>query len=544
MFFNSDNPLVVQSNGTIVIETGHKKFPIIQPMLSQMATLEKATTTTYTYKLSAYSIWSAHSQGIQVIEIINFLSEYCKYPLSQLFVENLEQLYQRSTSVFMEKKSGQCLLRFTDKFVEQTLLKDDELRGLLNKSVNDWFFSEEDRGEIKSLCVKYGYFIIDKIGYEKGQRLKSKLKAQTNLRPYQEEAVKQFFRGGNGVVVMPCGSGKTIVGLGVMEKIQEEVLIITSSQTSMKQWQREIIEKTSVQEDLIGLYSSTSKKVRPITIASYQMMIYKDQSSKEFVHLPLFEMRNWGLVIYDEVHLLPAPVFRATSFIQGKRRLGLTATLVREDGKEEEVYSLIGPKQYEVSWKGLENNGWIAKTLCKEIRVDFAEAKLTEYITSNQQQQFKIAAINPTKLNAIVKILAKHKQQPTLIIGQYLDQLREVSTQLQLPMITGKTPQSERERLYQLFRKGEIDVLVVSKVANFAVDLPDAQVAIQISGAFGSRQEEAQRVGRLLRPKKNGDDAYFYTIVTRNTKEEQFSHHRQLFMLEQGYQYEVEEWLS
>jgi DNA excision repair protein ERCC-3 len=326
--------------------------------------------------------------------------------------------------------------------------------------------------------------------------------------------------------------------------MKEEVLIITSSETSMKQWQREILEKTDVSPEKVGLYSSSLKGVKPITIASYQMMIYKDQDTKQFIHLPLFNKRNWGLIIYDEVHLLPAPVFRTTASIQGKKRLGLTATLVREDGKEEEVYSLIGPKQYEVSWKGLENNGWIAKTMCKEIRIDLSDKELQHYVVSNQQQQFKIASINPSKIEVIKKLLKKHENQPTLIIGQYLDQLVEVSEKLQLPMITGKTPQKDREILYNQFRDGKISVLVVSKVANFAVDLPDAEVAIQISGAFGSRQEEAQRVGRVLRPKKDDNEAFFYSIVTRNSKEEHCSGHRQLFMLEQGYTYEVEEWLS
>ncbi|OIJ09781.1 hypothetical protein BKP35_14945 [Anaerobacillus arseniciselenatis] len=552
MLFNYNNPLVVQQDGTIIVECNHKQFPIIQPMLSQMATLEKASLSSHTYKLSPYSIWSAQTVGIQMTEMVNFLNEYCKYPLAQKVVQFIEEHYYRSKAILMEKHEDGCILTFRDKRTAEIVLKDRKIKKLVtckDKEKNEWFFNEDNRGEIKSVCLTYGYFINDCIGYKKGERLNVQFLNDANLRPYQKEAVKHFLKegantGGNGIVVMPCGSGKTIVGLGVIEKVKEEVLIITSSETSMKQWKRELIEKTNLSADQIGLYTSSVKEVKPVTIASYQMVIYKDHDRKQFVHLPLFNERSWGLIIYDEVHLLPAPVFRTTSSIQGKRRLGLTATLVREDGKEEEAYSLIGPKQYEVAWKGLENNGWIAKTLCKEIRIDFAEEDLECYVQSNGQQQFKIASINPSKIEVIKKLLKTHRNQPTLIIGQYIDQLGEVAKELNLSMVTGKTSQKDREILYDQFRKGEISVLVVSKVANFAVDLPDAEVAIQISGAFGSRQEEAQRVGRVLRPKKNNNEAYFYSIVTRNTKEEQCSERRQLFMLEQGYTYEVEEWLS
>lgn len=552
MLFNFENPLVVQKDGTMIVEANHRQFQIIQPMLSQMATLEKATLSTYTYRISSYSIWSAKLQGIQITEIINFLNEHSKYPLAQKVVQFIEDQYNRCNSIAMEKRDEQCLLTFYDQAVAEILLNDRELSKLLiskHETNDSWIFSEINRGEIKAVCLHYGYFINDCIGYVKGEQLEVSFSNKVQLRPYQKEAVTDFYKngkktGGNGIVVMPCGSGKTIVGLGIIEKVKEEVLIITSSETSMKQWQREIIEKTSLTEMEVGLYTSTSKEVKPITITSYQMMIYKHPQTEEFIHLPLFNKRNWGLIIYDEVHLLPAPVFRTTAGIQGKRRLGLTATLVREDGKEEEVYSLIGPKQYEVAWKGLEHNGWIATTMCKEIRIDLSKQVVNQYVNSNRQEQFKLASINPLKIEVIKKLLQKHQGEPALIIGQYLDQLVKVAEELKLPMITGKTPQKEREILYEKFRLGDISVLVVSKVANFAVDLPDAQVAIQISGAYGSRQEEAQRVGRVLRPKKNNNEAYFYSVVTRNTREEQCSSRRQLFMLEQGYAYEVEEWIS
>lgn len=552
MLFNYENPLVVQKDGTIIAEVTNKKFSIIQPILAQIATLEKATLNSHTYKLSPYSIWSAYNQGIQLTDLLNFLNEYCKYPLAQSLVEFIEEQYDRVNAITMDKVEGKGVLTFKEAHIANTLLKDLNLSKWLKK-MNDtnlfYSFNEKDRGEIKFQCLFYGFPVHDLIGYETGEKLIVEITDDVKLRPYQKEAVKCFFKdgkkvGGSGVIVMPCGSGKTIVGLGIIENVQEEVLIVTSSETSMKQWQREILNKTSISKNDVGLYSSTVKEVKPITIATYQMMIYKDQETEQFIHLPLFNKRKWGLIIYDEVHLLPAPVFRTTACIQGKRRLGLTATLVREDGKEEEVFSLIGPKQYEIAWKGLENNGWIAETSCKEIRIDLSEEDSKDYVTCNGQQQFKIAATNRLKINVIKKLLEKHQGQPTLIIGQYIDQLNKVASELNLAMITGKTPQKLRESLYENFRNGKITVLVVSKVANLAVDLPDAEVAIQISGAFGSRQEEAQRVGRVLRPKKNNSEAHFYSIVTRNSKEAQFAERRQLFMLEQGYTYEVEEWLS
>lgn len=550
MFYNPKNPLVVQGNGMIIVETNHEQFRIIQPILNQIASLQKVTQSTYTYQLSSYSIWSAQKQGIQSNDMINFLQEYCKFELAQSVTKYVKEQYERALAITMDKLGDRYTVQFKTKKIASALLIDKVINRLLVKTESETKFEFQigHRGEIKTTFLKYGYFTNDRIGYCQGEKLSYQLES-VQLRPYQEEAVKKFYKsgkneGGSGLVIMPCGSGKTIVGLGVIEKVQEEVLIITSSETAIMQWKREILTKTNMTEDQVGIYTSSSKQVKPITITSYQMMIYRDLHSKQFIHLPLFNERNWGLIIYDEVHLLPAPIFRMTAEIQGKRRLGLTATLVREDGKEEEVYSLIGPKQYEVSWKGLENNNWIATTFCKEIRVDLAEEKLSKYVQSNAQHQFKLASTNPRKVDVVKKILEEHAQKPVLIIGQYLEQLNEIAIKLKVPMITGQTCQKEREILYEKFRTGEIMTLVVSKVANFAVDLPDAEVAIQISGTFGSRQEEAQRIGRVLRPKQNGSDAYFYTVVTRNTKDELCSHHRQLFMLEQGYTYEVEEWLS
>ncbi len=549
MLYDPNKPLVVQSNGVIVAEVNHDQFQIIQPILHQIASLQKVTTNAYTYQLSSYSIWSAQKLGIQFDEFINFLKEYCKFEVSQTIVQYIQDQYDRSLAVTMKKEGTLHTVRFSSTEIASILLKDKAVKKLLKRTedAKTYEFELRSRGKLKSLFLECGFFTNDEIGYYQGEPLECTLK-NVKLRPYQKEAVEKFYKygksdGGNGLVIMPCGSGKTIVGLGIIEKIKEEVLIITSNETSISQWKREIIDKTCLTEEQVGSYTSNAKQVRPITITSYQMMIYRDHS-KRFIHLPLFNERNWGLIIYDEVHLLPAPVFRMTAEIQGKRRLGLTATLIREDGKEEEAYSLVGPKQYEVSWKGLENNGWIAKTTCKEIRVDLSRELVNDFIQCNKQKQYKLASINPQKLNVVKKIIDDHKGKPILIIGQYLDQLTTISEQLNVPMITGRTTQKEREELYSHFRQGKIAILVVSKVANFAVDLPDAEVAIQISGTFGSRQEEAQRIGRVLRPKKNGNDAYFYSIVTKNTREELCSQHRQMFMLEQGYTYEVEEWTS
>lgn len=549
MLYDAKKPLVVQSNGVIIAEVNHNQFKIIQPILQQVASLQKVTTNSHTYRLSPYSIWSAQKIGISYEDLLNFLKEYCKFELSDTLVHFIKEQYDRSLAIAMRKKADSYIVKFESTDTVRILLKDPSIMKLLTQTEDEktFEFQKESRGQLKSLFLKNGFFTNDDIGYQQGQSLACTLQ-NVQLRPYQKEAIHKFYKngrndGGNGLVIMPCGSGKTIVGIGVIEKVKEEVLIITSNETSISQWRREILEKTSLTEDQISTYTSKAKKVKPITITSYQMMIYRDKS-KIFTHLPLFNERNWGLIIYDEVHLLPAPVFRMTAEIQGKRRLGLTATLIREDGKENEAYSLVGPKQYEVSWKGLENNQWIAKTTCKEIRVNLCNELVDDFVKSNKQKQYKLASINPTKVEVVRKIIAKHDGKPIIIIGQYLDQLSAISKELKAPMITGRTVQKEREDLYNQFREAKIAVLVVSKVANFAVDLPDAEVAIQISGTFGSRQEEAQRIGRILRPKKNGSDAYFYTIVTKNTKEELCSHHRQLFMLEQGYTYEVEEWLS
>ena len=364
------------------------------------------------------------------------------------------------------------------------------------------------------------------------------------LRDYQREATAAFYmggteRGGSGVIVLPCGAGKTIVGLAVMAQIAQSTLILTTGRTSVEQWRRELLDKTSIAAADIAEYTGEVKDIGPVTLTTYQMLTYRPDAAEDFPHLQLFNQRAWGLIIYDEVHLLPAPVFRITAEVQARRRLGLTATLIREDGREGDVFSLIGPKKYDVPWRDLEERGWIAAAVCTEVRCTLPRPIRMDYATAQPRAKFRIASENPAKQPLLRQVLTRHPQAPTLVIGQYLEQLQHIAHDLQAPLITGKTPQRERERLYASFRTGELRLLVLSKVGNFALDLPDAEVLIQVSGTFGSRQEEAQRLGRVLRPKAGGRQAYFYTLVSRDTEEQEFAHHRQLFLAEQGYAYRI-----
>ncbi len=406
------------------------------------------------------------------------------------------------------------------------------------------------RGHLKQALLQIGYPAEDLAGYVVGDDLPLSLRTETlagipfHLRHYQEEAVQVFHaggsvKGGSGVIVLPCGAGKTIVGMVAMAQLQTSTLILTPNTVAVRQWISELIDKTSLTEDLIGEYTGAQKDIRPVTVSTYQILTYRKRGTQEFPHFGLFNARNWGLIIYDEVHLLPAPVFRITAEIQARRRLGLTATLVREDGMEGDVFSLIGSQKYNVPWKDLEKQGWIANATCHEIRVPLAEDERMKYALAPNRQKYSVAAHNARKLPILQSILARHVGENILVIGMYLDQLDEIAERLQAPLINGKTPVRKREELYEKFRNGEEKILVVSKVANFSIDLPDASVAIEISGTFGSRQEEAQRLGRILRPKADGSMAHFYSIVTRETVDQTFAANRQRFLTEQGYKYEI-----
>jgi len=411
------------------------------------------------------------------------------------------------------------------------------------------------RGHVKQALIKIGFPVQDLAGYVEGDFFKTSFRKRMLdnraliIRQYQREAIDAFYMhgdvsGGSGVLVLPCGAGKTIVGIGVITELKMKTLILSTSTVAVRQWIHEFLDKTTISEADIGEYSGENKSIRPITVTTYQMVTYRRRKTKEFPHFQLFNQQNWGLIIYDEVHLLPAPIFRVTAELQARRRLGLTATLVREDGREDDVFSLIGPKKYDVPWKTLEKQGWLAQAICTEIRVNLPPHLKMQYAIATNRTQFRISSENPDKFPVLMNLLQHHNNDRILIIGQYIQQLTILAGQLNLPLITGKTANRERINLYTRFRTGEITQLIVSKVGNFAIDLPDANVLIQISGTFGSRQEEAQRLGRILRPKNNGSLAHFYTLITRDSKEQDFAANRQLFLTEQGYSYEIKDALE
>ncbi|MFA9557334.1 DNA repair helicase XPB [Evansella sp. AB-rgal1] len=548
---SSNMPLTIQNNGTIFFRSNHKEARIVQPFLSEFAQLVKTPSSIHFYELSPYSIWYALDQGISINEVITFLENFSGLPVPVVVQGKLHDWERRNGKfrLFNSSEYGCCV--YTAEF--------NSLREIFNKEDKEFFplhkgecmpISISERGYVKQRLMEFGYSVIDELGFDKGKELPVTLHPSVFLRSYQQEAVDSFVVGkgvqeGNGFIILPCGSGKTIVGLGVMSELKEETLILVPNDTSLQQWYNELLKKTTLTPSQIGRYTSENKEIRPVTITTYQMLTYHDRKNKgTFPHYSLFHDRSWGLVIYDEVHLLPAPLFRITSNLQGKRRLGLTATFVREDGKEGDIYSLIGPKRYEVGIQLLEQNDWIAKPVCKEIKIPFHEEQWAKYTTLSKRDQYRYASENPGKIRAVKKLLKEHSSKPIIIIGQYLQQLKKISEECSFPLITGDTKKQDRIKLYNDFKSGKEMVLVLSRVANMAVDLPDAMVAIQVSGTYGSRQEEAQRIGRLLRRKKKNEPVYFYTLVTPMTKEEDVASHRQLFMVEQGYSYDWEEWVE
>jgi DNA excision repair protein ERCC-3 len=444
------------------------------------------------------------------------------------------------------------VLRAADRPLAEEIRRNRHVAPLLGQRLSPMEFRvpSAERGRLKQALVKIGFPAEDLAGYRDGDPLSVRLRSTTRgglpfaLRPYQRQAAAVFHaggseRGGSGVIVLPCGAGKTMVGMACMAATSSSTLVLTTNVTATRQWIAELLDKTSLQEDQVGEYNGSVKTVRPVTVATYQILTYRPARDAEFVHLGLFDRHNWGLIIYDEVHLLPAPVFQVTAGLQARRRLGLTATLVREDGREDDVFALIGPKKVDVPWKVLEGQGWIAAAACTEIRLPMPESLRMPYAVADPRQKFRIAAENPGKQEVVRRLLRRHPGEPTLIIAMYVEQLRQLAREMDLPLITGSTPQRKRDELFGRFKSGELRVLAVSKVANFAVDLPDAAVAIQISGTFGSRQEEAQRLGRILRPKAGRNQAHFYTLVSADTVEQEFALRRQLFLCEQGYTYEI-----
>jgi DNA excision repair protein ERCC-3 len=547
-----NNPLIVQSDRTMLLEVHNPKFEDCRAFCSRFAELEKSPEHFHTYRITALSLWNAASSKMTAEEIIFGLEEFTKYPLPKNVLNEIKEQISRYGKVKLIKEEDGELYIISD---EPNFLKEIAYHRTIQNYIKEFkgdriAVLKEYRGHVKHALIKIGYPVEDLAGYDEGAAYNFNFRAVTrsgkpfSMRDYQRKAVEVFHAGGSkyggsGVIVLPCGAGKTIVGLGVMQLVGSYTLILVTNTLSIRQWKNEILDKTDIPEEDIGEYSGEKKEIKPITIATYNIVTHRKKKGGDFTHYHLFSAANWGLIIYDEVHLLPAPVFRLTSELQAKRRLGLTATLVREDGLEEDVFSLIGPKKYDVPWKELEKQSWIANAKCIEIRVDMDEELRAKYSVADDREKYRLASENPIKMKVIKAIMEEHGKNNILIIGQYLDQLEKIAKKFKLPIITGQTPLSERERLYKAFREGKEPCLIVSRVANFSIDLPDARVAIQVSGTFGSRQEEAQRLGRVLRPKGNDNMAYFYTIVSRDTTEETFAQNRQLFLTEQGYEYQI-----
>jgi DNA excision repair protein ERCC-3 len=552
---NPNNPLIVQSNSTVLLEVNNPLFTEARNAVSEFAHLDKSPEYIHTYSITPLSLWNAAALGMSADEVVRRLDRFSKYPLPSNVIDDIAELMGRFGKIVLESAPEGLVLRSIDAVLLEHLRRHPRLSPLLGARL-DWnriLVPSAHRGIIKQVLIGIGFPAYDKAGYVDGAPYPIALRAKIGsgadfvIREYQRQAADAFIGsvespGGSGVVVLPCGAGKTVVGIYAMSLLQRRTLVLVTNITAARQWKREIIDKTGVPPDDIGEYSGEAKEIKPITLATYQILTYRKNKNDAFVHYGIFNSENWGLIIYDEVHLLPAPIFKFTADLQARRRLGLTATLIREDGHEGDVFTLIGPKKFDVPWKDLERQGWIATARCVEIRVDLPPYEKLRYLSLTPKKQIRLAYENPDKIPIIKELLERHKNDQVLIIGQYISQVDLIAREMEAPIITGITPTERRDELYDAFRAGTIKVLVLSKVGNFAVDLPDANVAILVSGSFGSRQEEAQRLGRILRPKKAGEQAIFYSIVTRESKELDFAMNRQLFLTEQGYSYEIEYW--
>lgn len=544
-------PVIVQSDLTVLLEVDNPLYNDARDALAGYAELIRSPEHMHTYQLSALSLWNAMAAGLDAATVISSLTHISAYPIPAnviQFIRDQEFRYGRLRLVTAPDGDG-LWLTSDDALALTQIGRIKPAIPYLEAPLHPGYrVRPEYRGLIKQVLAKAGWPIDDIAGYTPGAPLEMTLKSLLSdgspfhLRQYQIDAIQSFWgegrvERGNGVVVLPCGAGKTVVGMGVIQEAQTHTLILTTSLAALHQWQRELIEKTTLTADLVGEYSAQQKTIRPVTVTTYQMLTHRQGSA--FRHFETLDQFPWGLIIYDEVHLLPAPMFRLTASLQARRRLGLTATLIREDHREEDVFSLIGPKRFDMPWKVLEQQGWIATAQCREIRVALPANARENYAVAEDVERVRIAAENPAKMMVVDTLLKEHAQDHVLVLGQYLSQLEAMAAHFHAPLITGKTPSRTRETLYDAFRQGTIPVLFVSKVGNFAIDLPDANVAIQISGTFGSRQEEAQRLGRILRPKSHGMMATFYSLVSEDTKEQDFAQKRQLFLCEQGYRYDI-----
>ena len=564
MAVDSANPLIVQSDRTLLLDVHSERAEDARAAILPFAELEKSPEHIHTYRITPLSLWNAASAGFSPDDVEGALNEYTRYPIPPGITTGFGDTMSRYGKIRLISETAgtkmpgifmpeTLFLTASDEAILAEIEAAKPLKKYLSRTSSGFSLRLVDRGSVKRELIRLGWPVQDEAPFVNGETLKMSLRGTCSsgrpfvVRDYQTEAARAVLGDGGpgtgyGVVVLPCGSGKTIVGMLVMSLVKTNTLILTTNVAAVHQWMEELMDKTDLKKEEIAEYSGSIKNVAPVTVATYQIITWRPDKTADFPHFKLFKERPWGLIIYDEVHLLPAPVFRVTAELQAVRRLGLTATLVREDREEDAVFSLVGPKRYDVPWKDLETKGWIAEAFCKEIRIDMPENLKIPYAVASPREKYRIASENPHKNEAVLQLLVNHREDQVLVIGQYLSQLEDLARILKVPIITGRTPNLEREKIYGAFNRGEVRVIVVSKVANFAIDLPDASMAIQVSGSFGSRQEEAQRLGRILRPKKR--NSWFYTLVSHYTVEEDFAANRQQFLAEQGYKYSIQHWTA
>jgi DNA excision repair protein ERCC-3 len=537
----TDGPLIVQSDKTLLLEVDHDRAQDCRRAIAPFAELERSPEHVHTYRLTPLGLWNARAAGHDAEQVVDVLLEYSRYAVPHALLVDVAETMARYGRLRLEKHPVHGLVLITtDRAVLEEVIRSKRVQPLVGERVDPDTVAvhPSERGHLKQVLLKLGWPAEDLAGYVDGEAHAIGLVEDGwSMRNYQREAVDGFWHGGSGVVVLPCGAGKTIVGAAAMARAQATTLILVTNTVAARQWRHELLKRTTLTEDEIGEYSGSRKEVRPVTIATYQVMTTRRKGV--YTHLELLDARDWGLVVYDEVHLLPAPIFRMTADLQARRRLGLTATLVREDGREGDVFSLIGPKRFDAPWKDIEAQGYIAPADCVEVRVTLSESERLAYATAEPEDRYRFASTAPSKTRVVERLVEQHRGEQMLVIGQYLDQLDDLGERLDAPVIKGETTVKERERLFDAFRSGEVSLLVVSKVANFSIDLPEATVAVQVSGTFGSRQEEAQRLGRILRPKADGRSARFYAVTARDTLDQEYAAHRQRFLAEQGYAYRI-----
>ena len=535
-------PLIVQSDQTLLLEVDHVAAEACRAAIAAFAELERAPEHVHTYRITPLGLWNARAAGIGAAQVTAALRQWSRYPVPDALLVGIEEVIGRYGRLVLETdvRHGLVLVA-SDRAVLEEVVRAKSVAPLLGPRIDADTVAvyRGERGRLKQALVALGWPAEDRAGYVDGAAHPITLAGAVELRPYQRQAITAFAAAGNGVVVLPCGAGKTLVGLGAMAQAGARTLVLVTNTVAARQWRAELLARTSLTADELGEYSGETKHVRPVTIATYQ--IVTTRRGGLYPHLDVLSAEDWGLVVYDEVHLLPAPVFRMTADIQSRRRLGLTATLVREDGREGDVFSLIGPKRYDAPWRDIEAQGWIAPASCTEVRVTLTDEERMTYALAEPEERYRVGSTARSKMGVVAALCrdALEAGEPTLVIGQYIDQLEDLARLLDAPVLTGKTPVRERQRLFAAFRSGELRLLVVSKVANFSVDLPEASVAIQVSGTFGSRQEEAQRLGRILRPKADGRQAQFFSVVARDTNDQEFAQRRQRFLAEQGYAYRI-----